>query len=708
MLLKLSIKNKIWLGYGLVCTILGVVGINLLLSQDVVRQSVVTVIKDVQPTVINAWKLSNHLHKTAASLGYYLLSKETQHKQAYLDNHKAAENDIKFLMSLSSQWGNKEINDLLIKIKTDMQIFTETRDTLFALALDNFKNFPAMEQSRLHLNPISLDMLQLSSEMLDEEYGSKSGSRLSSTANAFEQPQIHTEILQNLNRLRDAWFHIMLEYRGFLSYRLPGSIENIKLYKNQVQELIGNLELQQTSLNFEQILALEQIDKNYKKYFSMLQEIISLHNSDKWRTDVYLFDSKINAALKKIDDDLNQLLNKLNVTISQTNQNIMHSMDSHVTLGILLSAGGIILSLLIAYFISTSITRKLDRAVHAMNEVSGTNGNLSHRLEEEGNDEISQLSAGFNIFVSKIEGLVNLVVESSTALASEAFTLTDITRQTKEGAVRQQSDTVQVDASVHEMSAMLDEVTRYAKMTADAATQSHNEASSGKKIVSGSISSINELATEVNKASDQIQAIEQDSKNIEDVLLVIGEITEQTNLLALNAAIEAARAGDQGRGFAVVADEVRALAIKTRQGTQDIQGKINQLRSGINDAVNIMSNGREKALISVEQASKAGEAFELISQSVSTITEMNANIAQSTEYKNDVSNKVNTNISNIKNIAEKTAESAVKTSSSSHELSIMAGQLRGLVEKFLSGSASSPCSQHNETVTENSSDVELF
>src|SRR3546814_17060696 len=70
-----------------------------------------------------------------------------------------------------------------------------------------------------------------------------------------------------------------------------------------------------------------------------------------------------------------------------------------------------------------------------------------------------------------------------------------------------------------------------------------------------------------------MQALEQDSKNINTILDTIRSIAEQTNLLALNAAIEAARAGDQGRGFAVVADEVRALARRTA----DYNGEIDSL-----------------------------------------------------------------------------------------------------------------------------------
>ena len=59
-----------------------------------------------------------------------------------------------------------------------------------------------------------------------------------------------------------------------------------------------------------------------------------------------------------------------------------------------------------------------------------------------------------------------------------------------------------------------------------------------------------------------MNAIQQSSHKISDIVTLIDSIAFQTNLLALNAAVEAARAGDHGRGFAVVAGEVRNLAQK--------------------------------------------------------------------------------------------------------------------------------------------------
>ena len=66
-------------------------------------------------------------------------------------------------------------------------------------------------------------------------------------------------------------------------------------------------------------------------------------------------------------------------------------------------------------------------------------------------------------------------------------------------------------------------------------------------------------------------------QKIEEISVMINEITSQTNLLALNASIEAARAGESGKGFAVVAHEIKQLAGETDKFTGNICSLVKEL-----------------------------------------------------------------------------------------------------------------------------------
>jgi len=94
-----------------------------------------------------------------------------------------------------------------------------------------------------------------------------------------------------------------------------------------------------------------------------------------------------------------------------------------------------------------------------------------------------------------------------------------------------------------------------------------------------------------------MEEINEDSKQIAEIIGVINDISFQTNILALNAAVEAARAGEQGRGFAVVAGEVGSLAQRSTTAAKEIEelvkASVNRVERGtsqVTEAVTTISD----------------------------------------------------------------------------------------------------------------------
>jgi len=349
---------------------------------------------------------------------------------------------------------------------------------------------------------------------------------------------------------------------------------------------------------------------------------------------------------------------------------------------VLVGIATLILGALIAAFIARLIVVPLNRAVGAMNEIAEGDGDLTQRLDESGNNEISRLAHAFNSFAEKVRGMVSQVYGSTTQLASAAEEMSLVMEETKRDTLQQQSETSQVVTAMNEMTATVQEVARHATEAASAANKADHASVDGKKVVLSTMNAIEALSSEVHSAANVISQLEKDSENIGTVLDVIKGIAEQTNLLALNAAIEAARAGEQGRGFAVVADEVRTLASRTQQSTQEIQTMIENLQVGAQTAVKVMDESRAKAEDSVTQAAKAGGSLEDITHSVSLINDMNTQIATAAEEQSAVAEEINRNIVNISEIVDRTADGANQTSVASEELASLAAQLQQLVNQF--------------------------
>jgi methyl-accepting chemotaxis protein len=221
-----------------------------------------------------------------------------------------------------------------------------------------------------------------------------------------------------------------------------------------------------------------------------------------------------------------------------------------------------------------------------------------------------------------------------------------------------------------------------ATSAADASIEADKTASDGASTTREAIEGINGLVSEIERAAEVIERLEDRSQSVGGVLDVIKSIAEQTNLLALNAAIEAARAGESGRGFAVVADEVRTLANRSHQSTQEIEHIVEQLQLGARDAVSAMTRAKRSAEERYQQVESADSGLNLIAEHVARIRELNVQMAMAADEQSAVTQNVSRNVVNISQLAERTATDAEQTTSVSNDLMQLSDQLESLVRRF--------------------------
>ena len=356
------------------------------------------------------------------------------------------------------------------------------------------------------------------------------------------------------------------------------------------------------------------------------------------------------------------------------------------TFAISVTVIGTILAMVIgaitAYFIIRSIMGPITATNKILKDIADGQGDLTKRVRVESSDEIGEMGEYFNAFISKLQLIIKQVIESAVQVSQSAEKLSQVTTDTSQGIQQQNGETVQVATAMTEMASTVDEVARNSQSASQAAVHADNQAKSGNQAVTKTIQIINELAADVEISAKALEKLRGDSENISAVSDVIKNIANQTNLLALNAAIEAARAGEQGRGFAVVADEVRTLAQRTQDSTAEIQNIIASLQQGVSSAVAAMQQNQEKTITTIEEAANAGEFLRTIAQSVSTIVDMNSQIAVASEEQSAVAQEINRNIVNIQSISEKTSSGASQTAKSSKQLLALGNQLRQLVEQF--------------------------
>ncbi|MCW4211977.1 MAG: methyl-accepting chemotaxis protein [Candidatus Thiodiazotropha lotti] len=397
--------------------------------------------------------------------------------------------------------------------------------------------------------------------------------------------------------------------------------------------------------------------------------------------------SAMNSVAESITKQLQTNFALVNDQSARSNLEAKQTIESSATkliwtqIGTMTVIGILILTALCVFFV-IRIIHPINDLKTTMQDIAEGEGDLTQRLPEKGSDEINQVASAFNLFVSKIQNTLIQTCDSMNELNSATATLSGLAQQNSESVNMQRLETQQVATAITEMAATVEEIAHSADSAASAAREANNEATEGKDAMNDTVNAIDSMAAEVTHAADVINRLEADSESIGSVLDVIRGIADQTNLLALNAAIEAARAGEQGRGFAVVADEVRTLAKRTQDSTSEIHGIIENLQSGTRNAAQVMSGGLTAAKQTVETAGRAGNALNNIVQSVTTILDMNTQIATASEQHTTVTHEIDRSVVRISEVSETAAEGSSKTADKSQELSNLGAKLKALVTQF--------------------------
>ncbi|WP_108123972.1 methyl-accepting chemotaxis protein [Saccharospirillum mangrovi] len=312
-----------------------------------------------------------------------------------------------------------------------------------------------------------------------------------------------------------------------------------------------------------------------------------------------------------------------------------------------------------------------------MRDIGQGEGDLTARLTVDSKDELGQVAGAFNLVIEKLQQSITVVKQVNFHLEQSTESLREAAANNIRMADQQHETVDQVVTAVEEMHGAAREIAANSNNGADAATEANNSVERGVRVSRESNTRVAQLSERLNRSSEAVGRLADEAVNIGAVLDVIRGIAEQTNLLALNAAIEAARAGEQGRGFAVVADEVRALASKTQQSTEDIQGRIETLQGGVDEAVDAMKSGIDMLDATVEDVASAAESFETIQGAITRITDMSMQIATATEEQTHVVEEINKNLQLISEFSSEGTEQ-------SRSLSNLAEKLKGHTDELTS------------------------
>jgi methyl-accepting chemotaxis protein len=342
----------------------------------------------------------------------------------------------------------------------------------------------------------------------------------------------------------------------------------------------------------------------------------------------------------------------------------------------------ILFGLAIIAFASLSIVRPIRQVVERLNDIASGEGDLTQRLEVKSQDEIGQLSQGFNLFLDKLQHTIKEVIQTTEQVASTTSQAKASASSTRESSESQFKEVDLVATAAEEMTQTAGLVVQNAEAAVDAACEANRSARQGQQVIELSAGEMRKLVERMSSAVPIVEELAKNNGNITEILSVIEGISEQTNLLALNAAIEAARAGEQGRGFAVVADEVRNLASRTQSSVGEIRAVIDKVHAGTQDVVEAIQEGNILANDTALHVQNAVEDLGSIFTSIEEISDMNSQIVRAAEEQQSVSGEVNQSVVNIRDLSAKILEQAAASEQVGSEIEQLSQQQQKLVNQF--------------------------
>ncbi|MFQ3786198.1 methyl-accepting chemotaxis protein [Halomonas sp. A29] len=338
---------------------------------------------------------------------------------------------------------------------------------------------------------------------------------------------------------------------------------------------------------------------------------------------------------------------------AQAASELRHSILTSALLGL----GLFVIVAIVSIWLVRRTVAPIRRTAEAMRDIAKGQGDLTRRLTVESRDEIGELAAQFNAFVSRMQDTLR-DVRRSTASVNQAAE--EIAQSSDELATR----TEQAAANLQETSASMEEITATVNHSAESAEQANQLV-----VATSQVAREGEVA--MQRVERTMADIDTSSGRIAEIIKLIDSIAFQTNILALNASVEAARAGEHGRGFSVVAQEVRTLASRSGDAAREIRSLIDTSATHTREGTNIVK--------------QAGETMRELVASVARVSDVIAEISAGAKEQNAGIGQINTAVAEMDTMTQQNAAMVQQSSTVAGDMRHHAQHLSELVGTFILG-----------------------
>ncbi|MCL5982166.1 MAG: methyl-accepting chemotaxis protein [Firmicutes bacterium] len=437
-----------------------------------------------------------------------------------------------------------------------------------------------------------------------------------------------------------------------------------EVHEGKLNEYLAKIRT--VELTAEEKEVLDQFESFWSIYLAAVERVSPLVSEGRIQEAMTLTTGEISLLFQQADVLFLELAASKALEARQFHEESNEAVARARNNAVIIIVAGVLMLVLLGYFVARSITRPLAELVTSAKKIS--TGDLTVSIAVNSRDEIGTLAETFHSMSSQIRSLVSQIGEKADLVAASSQELSASSQQTT-------SAIMETSATMTEIASMAGHVAQGVQQITAASGKAAIAAAEGGKGVLGIAEQMKSITCATEEVGKVIDGLSKKSRDINQITKLITEIADQTNLLALNAAIEAARAGEQGRGFAVVADEVRKLAEQSAKAASEINKLIRDIQAEASAAVGKMGQSGREVTAGTQMVQEVGLSLREISAAVNGLTEKLREISAST-------GQMVAGVQSVATASEEQSVAAEEVAASSASLSELAEELNVLISQF--------------------------
>ncbi len=444
-------------------------------------------------------------------------------------------------------------------------------------------------------------------------------------------------------------------------------------------------EMAEEAVRFKKLLAASDLDEKvildisnkmafyHRSFAKMVEAKKELTQAQKINSE------KTAASLTSIEHVLSAIRKTLKANNKQ--QEITGEQQDRIFMWALsiMSVGLIMILILLARHLSRPLQELIDR----MQGLVDGNGDLSLRLNEDGQDETTTLARLINHLMNRLMLLIQGVQRAGIQVAGSV-------KQISASAKEQEASTTEYAATANQVAASIREITITSRDLGHAVAetntlvqQADDAAGRSQARLESMDATMNFIASSAQIITTKLAILNDKAASINSMVTTINKVADQTNLLSLNAAIEAEKAGEYGRGFAVVATEIRRLADQTAVATYDIEQMVKEVQSAVAAGVMSMDKFSGDIQRSVDETRQASEDMTEVISLVQSFAPHMESINEGLNMQNEEAEEISDAMVNLSEAAQQTADLVSQTNHAIGDLDEAVDSLQDAVGVFM-------------------------